>query len=151
MVNHSFDKISSKIVAVLIVSPLVAFCAALFFFWRKHSRIFVQNENLENDGTPASSIDRRDKPIKGVTVTVGKGSPVDSVPQSVVFNRPMPLMLEQVPQFKGITFEQNVLRTQGDQINSSQSKFAKGTVTVLADKSPGSRLKTESISATHHS
>jgi phosphate/sulfate permease len=151
MVNHFFDKISSKIVAVLIVSPLVAFCAALFFFWRKHSRIFAQNENLENDGTPASSTDRRDKPIKGVTITVGKGSPMDSVPQPVVFNRPMPVMQEQVPQFKGITCDQNVLRTQGEQINSSQSKFPKGSVTVLANESPASSFKTESITATNQS
>jgi hypothetical protein len=123
-------------VAVLIVSPFVAFGAALFFFGRKHSRIFAQNENLENDGTPALSTDRRAKPIEGVTITVGKGTPVDSVPQPVVFNRPMPVMLEQVPQFKGIMCDQNVLREQGEQITGSQHQFPKGTVTNLSDEFP---------------
>jgi hypothetical protein len=114
----------------------VAFGAALFFFWRKHSRIFAQNENLENDGTPALSTDRRAKPTEGVTITVGKGTPVESVPQPVVFNRPMPVMLEKIPQFKGITCNQNVLKTQGEQITGSQHKFPKGTVTNLSDESP---------------
>jgi hypothetical protein len=114
----------------------VAFGAALFFFGRKHSRIFAENENLENDGTPALSTDRRAKPIEGATITVGKGTPVDSVPQPVVFNRPIPVMLDQVPQFKGIMCDQNVLRTQGEQITSSQHKFPKGTVTNQSDESP---------------
>jgi hypothetical protein len=114
----------------------VAFGAALFLFGRKHSRIFAQNENTENDGTPALSTDRRAKPIEGVTITIGKGTPLDSVPQPVVFNRPIIEMLQQVPQFKGIMCDQNVLRTQGEQITDSQHKFPKGTVTNLADESP---------------
>jgi hypothetical protein len=114
----------------------LAFGAALFFFGRKHSRIFAQNENLENDGTPALSTDRRAKPIEGVTITVGKGTPVDSVPQPVVFNRPMPVMLEQVSQFKGIVCDQNVLRTKEEQITGSQHKFPKGTGINLSDESP---------------
>jgi hypothetical protein len=114
----------------------VAFGTALFFFGRKHSRIFAQNENLENDGTPALSTDRRVKPIEGATITVGNGTPLDTVPQPVVFNRPIIEMLEQVPQFKGIMCDQNVLRTQGEQITGSQHKFPKGTVTNLSDESP---------------
>jgi hypothetical protein len=123
-------------VAVLIVSPFVAYGAALFFFGRKHSRIFAQNENLENDGTPALSTDLRAKPIERVTITVRKGTPVDSVPQPVVFNRLMPVIMEQVPQFKGIMCDQNVLRAQGEQITGSQHKFPKGTVTNLSDEFP---------------
>jgi hypothetical protein len=123
----------------------------LFSFGRKHSRIFAQNENTENDGTPALSTDRKAKPIEGVTITVGKGTPLDSVPQPVVFNRPMPVMLDQVPQFKGITSDQNFLRTQGEQITGSQHKFPKGTVTNLGHESPDLSRKSESISATNKS
>jgi hypothetical protein len=123
----------------------------LFFFRGKHSRIFVQPENLKNDGVPALSNDRKDKPIEQLTVEVKKGTPVDSIPQPVVFNKPVPEMLEQVSAFKGITCDQNILETQGETIISPLHKFSKGTVSVPLEESPDFIRKTKSIPATNES
>jgi hypothetical protein len=111
----------------------------LFFFGRKHSRIIAQSENLENDGTPALSTDRRAKPIEEATITVGKGTPLDSDPQPLVFNHLMPVMLEQSPKLKGFKCDQNLLKTKDEQITGSQYKLPKGTVTNLGHESPASK------------
>ena len=61
---------------------------------------------------------------------------MDSIPQPVVFNRPAPVMLEQVPAFKGISYDQEIQRSQGEQMTSSQSKFIKKAFAVRTDQSP---------------
>jgi hypothetical protein len=96
----------------------VAFGAALFFFLRKHSRIFAIKENLENDGVPAIPTDQGAKPIEQLTIKVERSTPVDSTPQHVVFNHHRPIMPEQVPTFKGIKLDQEILRPKGEQMTS---------------------------------